>query len=265
MSNQSRHFLQVEGVSHTFQGDLQAISNINLSVDTGAFVALVGSSGVGKSTLLRILAGLLKPSEGIVNLNGGPPEAAKDPIGIVFQRDNLMPWRTVEANIRLPLELQGVKKEIVNSRVADLIELVGLNGFEKSFPAQLSGGMAQRVAIARALVHRPSLLLLDEPFGSLDALTRERMGQELLHIWNALPVTVCLVTHSIPEAVLLSDEVLVMAGRPGTITARMPVELARPRTLATQASPIYQEKIAAIREAIGQDNEKTHVPGAEER
>jgi NitT/TauT family transport system ATP-binding protein len=261
MSDQSRHFLQVSGVSHTFQGDLQAISNINLSVDTGAFVALVGSSGVGKSTLLRILAGLLKPSEGIVTLNGGPPETTKDPIGIVFQRDNLMPWRTVDANIRLPLELQGVKKEIVNSRVSELIDLVRLGGFEKSFPAQLSGGMAQRVAIARALVHRPALLLLDEPFGSLDALTRERMGQELLHIWNALPVTVFMVTHSIPEAVLLSDEVLVMAGRPGTITASMRVELTRPRTMETQSSPIYLEKSTAIREAIAQDNQKKQVPG----
>ncbi len=251
MPDQSRHFLQVSGVSHTFPDDLTAISDINLSLDTGAFVALVGSSGVGKSTLLRILAGLLKPTEGTVNLNGGPPEAATDPIGIVFQRDNLMPWRTVEANIRLPLELQGVNKEITTGRVAELIDLIGLNGFENSYPAQLSGGMAQRVAIARALVHRPSLLLLDEPFGSLDALTRERMGEELLHIWNALPVTVFMVTHSIPEAVLLSDEVLVMAGRPGTITAIVPIELAHPRTLETQSSAVYLEKTAAIREAIG--------------
>ena len=254
MPDSSRRFLQVSGVSHTFPDDLNAISDINLSLETGAFVALVGSSGVGKSTLLRILAGLLKPSEGTVILNGGPPETTTDPIGIVFQRDNLMPWRTVEANIRLPLELQGVNKEKVSRRVADLIDLVGLNGFENSFPAQLSGGMAQRVAIARALVHRPSLLLLDEPFGSLDALTRERMGQELLQIWNALPVTVFLVTHSIPEAVFLSDEVFVMAGRPGTITARVPIELARPRILEVQSTPLYQEKNAAIRAAIGAEN-----------
>jgi NitT/TauT family transport system ATP-binding protein len=222
-----------------------------MTVQAGAFVVLVGSSGVGKSTLVRALAGLLTPSEGEVLLNGEAPMEAAVPIGIVFQRDNLMPWRTVLDNIRLPLELNGLSRQKTQSRVAEMIELVGLAGFEQSYPSQLSGGMAQRVAIARALVHRPALLLLDEPFGALDALTRERMGQELLRIWNALPVTVFMVTHSIPEAVLLADEVLVMTGRPGTIGVRVPVKLPRPRQLELQGTAAFQECAAAIRAAIG--------------
>jgi NitT/TauT family transport system ATP-binding protein len=250
-AEKTQPFLQVDRVSHTFPDNLQVITDVSLSVNAGSYVALVGISGVGKSTLLRILAGLLKPSLGAVTLNGGPPELSGDPIGIVFQRDNLMAWRTVEDNIRLPLELRHTKKGIINSRVADLIDLVGLTGFEKNYPSQLSGGMAQRVAIARALVHQPSLLLLDEPFGSLDALTRERMGEELLRIWHALPVTVFMVTHSIPEAILLSDEVIVMAGRPGTLTSKLPIDLPRPRLLEHQGLPEFQEFVKRIREAIG--------------
>ncbi|MDX1613367.1 MAG: ABC transporter ATP-binding protein [Candidatus Promineifilaceae bacterium] len=254
-----RPFLRVQNVSHTFPDGVTAIANVSLTVPVGAFVALVGSSGVGKSTLLRVLAGLLQPTAGRVLLNDHAPSAAPDPIGIVFQRDNLMPWRTVQANIRLPLELQGVDGRVAEHRVQAMIDLVGLSGFEESFPAQLSGGMAQRVAIARALVHEPSLLLLDEPFGALDALTRERMGQELLRIWKAMPVTVVMVTHSIPEAVLLADEVLVMASQPGvpgpagTISKRLPIALPRPRTLAVQRTDAFQDYAAAIRAAIGAD------------
>jgi NitT/TauT family transport system ATP-binding protein len=244
-------FLHARQVSHTFPDGLSAIMDISMTVHTGAFVALVGSSGVGKSTLLRVLAGLLTPTEGEVLLKGHPPRAANVPIGIVFQRDNLMPWRTVVDNIQLPLELDGRNRGETEGRVVEMIDLVGLSGFENSYPSQLSGGMAQRVAIARALVHRPALLLLDEPFGSLDALTRERMGQELLRIWNALPVTVFMVTHSIPEAVLLADEVLVMTGRPGTIDRRVPVKLPRPRHLALQGTSAFQECAAAVRAAIG--------------
>jgi len=240
---EGRSFLTAENVSHRFAGNGPVLADVSLAIEPGAFVALVGASGVGKSTLLRILAGLLRPSYGQVSTAGGP-------IGIVFQRDNLMPWRTVAENVILPLELRGKNGETTNAHVYDVIKLVGLAGYEDSYPAQLSGGMAQRVAIARALVHRPALLLLDEPFGSLDALTRERMGQELLRIWEAQPVTVMMVTHSISEAVMLADEVLVLNGRPATITHRMPIHLSRPRTLDMQRTADFQDYAAAVRGAI---------------
>jgi NitT/TauT family transport system ATP-binding protein len=243
-------FIRVESVSHTFPDGIEAIANVSMSIQAGDFVALVGSSGVGKSTLLRILGRLLTPTNGRVHLDGRSETQNDAPIGIVFQKDNLMPWRTVYQNIYLPLELQGVKVSLADRRVKDMIALVGLTGFEESYPSQLSGGMAQRVAIARALIHQPSLLLLDEPFGALDALTRERMGQELLRIWNAMPVTVFLVTHSIPEAVLLADKVLVMTGRPGTITARLPITLPRPRRFEMQATAEFQDLAAAVRAEI---------------
>lgn len=243
-------FLKVDQVSHTFSERLTAIQDVSLSIRAGAFVVMVGTSGVGKSTLLRILGGLLTPTTGHVQLNGKDPDRSGEPIGIVFQRDNLMPWRTVYDNVRLPLELKRMPKELARPPVTEMINLVGLEGFEDNYPAQLSGGMAQRVAIARALVHRPRLLLLDEPFGALDALTRERMGQELLRIWQALPVTVFMVTHSIPEAVLLGDEVLVMTDRPGTITAQIPVDLPRPRDLSLQATSSFQDHVTRVRKAI---------------
>ncbi len=253
MDQQPTPLLVVDDVAHTFPDGIKAISKISLNIDSGAYVTLVGASGVGKSTLLRILGGLLTPTGGQVTLNGESPAEAGDPIGIVFQRDNLMPWRTVVDNVRLPLELRGVNGQKATQRAQEMIGLVGLIGFENSYPAQLSGGMAQRVAIARALIHKPSLLLLDEPFGSLDALTRERMGQELLQIWHAMPVTVFMVTHSILEAVLLSDEVLVMTGRPGTISERVRISLARPRTLEMQGTDQFQASAAAVRQAIEAD------------
>ncbi len=240
-------FLCAEGVSHVYPDGVQAIADVSLSLAPGSFTALVGPSGVGKSTLLRILGGLLKPSSGAVSLRSSPPHLSPDPVGIVFQRDNLMPWRTAYDNVCLPLEVQGVRAP---ERVQSLLELVGLDGFAHSYPSQLSGGMAQRVALARALVHRPELLLLDEPFGALDALTRERMGQELMRIWHAMPVTVFMVTHSITEAVRLADEVLVMTGYPGRITEHVVVNLPRPRELSLEATTAFQKLVMDIRAAI---------------
>lgn len=254
MENQP--FLVAEQVSYTFpDGQLHVLDDISLTIKAGDFVALLGPSGVGKSTLLRLLGGLLKPTAGRISMTGQPESGATDPIGVVFQRDNLMPWRTVTENVQLPLELQRRLDQVARNRVQEVIELVGLAGFEGSYPAQLSGGMAQRVAIARALVHRPALLLLDEPFGSLDALTRERMGQELLRIWHALPVTVFMVTHSIHEAVMLADEVLVMGGspavgEPATLTRRVSIGLPRPRALEIQGTPAFQRCAKEIRSAI---------------
>jgi NitT/TauT family transport system ATP-binding protein len=249
-------FLTAVHLNYTFEdGPLHVLADISLTIKAGAFVVIVGPSGVGKSTLLRLLAGLLRPSSGQITLGGQPPSQSRDPIGLVFQRDNLMPWRTVTENVRLPLELQGKNGRVTQQRVQEMIDLVGLPGFEQSYPAQLSGGMAQRVALARALVHQPELLLLDEPFGALDALTRERMGQELLRIWQAMPVTVFMVTHSISEAALLADEVLVMGGdpgngRPATITHHIPIQLPRPRQFAMQSTAEFQEYAAKIRAAI---------------
>ncbi len=263
-------FLTLRDVGVTFADTGEdVLAGIDLTVAAGAFVALVGRSGVGKSTLLRVIGGLLRPTAGQVRLQGDDPITSAAPIGIVFQRDNLMPWRTVAENVRLPLEVKKRDWEIerlgdsVNlpisqspnpasssAQVTDALSMVGLSGLGDAYPAQLSGGMAQRVAIARALVHRPALLLLDEPFGALDALTRERMAQELLGIWQAHPVTVLMVTHSIGEAVLLADEVVVLNDRPGRITDRMAIELPRPRAPELTATAVFQAYAAAVRAAI---------------
>jgi NitT/TauT family transport system ATP-binding protein len=243
------HFLTLRDIGVTFPESADPVlAGVTFDVQPGAFVVLVGTSGVGKSTLLRVVGGLLPPTTGTVLLEGTPPYESAEPVGIVFQRDNLMPWRTVAENIRLPLEINPPTSG--EAHVAEVLELVGLTGYGQSYPAQLSGGMAQRVAIARALIQRPDLLLLDEPFGALDALTRERMAQELLRIWQAMPVTVIMVTHSISEAVLLADEVLVMNGRPATITDRIPVDLPRPRDWTMQATAEFQAGAAAVRAAI---------------
>ncbi len=270
-------FLTLRDVGVTFADTGEdVLAGIDLTVAAGAFVALVGRSGVGKSTLLRVIGGLLRPTAGQVRLQGTDPITSAAPIGIVFQRDNLMPWRTVAENVRLPLELEkkewekgslGEEGKVISSppllpsplssqpatthaQVADALAVVGLAGLGDAYPAQLSGGMAQRVAIARALVHRPALLLLDEPFGALDALTRERMAQELLGIWQAHPVTVLMVTHSIGEAVLLADEVVVLNDRPGRITDRIGVNLPRPRGPELTATAAFQAYAAAVRAAI---------------
>jgi NitT/TauT family transport system ATP-binding protein len=246
-------FLRVEGVSVNYsapEGDLIALNEVSFAVGTGEFVCLVGPSGCGKSTLLRILAGLLRPDRGRVWLDQGAMTAPRRQVGIVFQQANLMPWRTVLGNVLLPLELLGTPKLLAHAQASELIELVGLGEFARAYPAELSGGMAQRVAIARALAHDPDVLLLDEPFGSLDALTRERMGQELLRIWQARRKTVLMVTHSISEAVFLADRVLVLSPRPGTIVATTPVELSRPRELALLESKAFGALTGKVRAAI---------------
>ncbi len=248
-------FLAADHIQYAYpDGDGRSVlADVSLSIAQGAFVALVGPSGVGKSTLLRILGGLLPPGGGQLWRNGRPEQVHDEPVGIVFQRDNLMPWRTVYENVVLPLELQGINGRSAAERVSQMLDLVGLASEAAAYPAQLSGGMAQRVALARALVHKPMLLLLDEPFGALDALTRERMGQELLRIWQANPVTVFMVTHSISEAVFLADEVLVMGkanGEAATITHRFPIRLPRPRRFEMQRTAVFQDEVTAVREAI---------------
>jgi NitT/TauT family transport system ATP-binding protein len=245
--------LRADHVSVVFtdgECDLGALDDISFEVYPGELICFVGPSGCGKSTLLRVLAGLLRPTAGHVALRGRPCAEPCDDIGIVFQRSNLMPWRTTLKNITLPLEIEGEDAESARQRASELIRLVGLSGFEQSYPHQLSGGMAQRVAIARALVHDPEILLLDEPFGALDALTRERMNLELLRIWEARRKTVIMVTHNIQEAILLADRVLVMTSRPGRITATIPISLPRPRSQSLVYDPATLELARRIREAI---------------
>ncbi len=246
--------MAVEHLSHTHhspQGRTKALADVSFQVEPQEFVCLVGPSGCGKSTLLRLMAGLLTPTRGEVCLDGQSLDGPRRQIGIVFQRANLMPWRTVRDNVILPLELARVPRAEAIRRADALLELVGLAGFERARPRNLSGGMEQRVAIARALVHDPEILLLDEPFGSLDAMTRERMSLELLRIWQASRKTIVMVTHNIQEAVFLADRVIVLSPRPGQIRATFDIPLPRPREIAIQFGMLFGELAGQIRAAIG--------------
>ncbi|MFZ5904533.1 MAG: ABC transporter ATP-binding protein [Chloroflexota bacterium] len=225
-------------------GGLRALDSVSFEVHPREFVAVLGPSGSGKTTLLRIIAGLLRPTAGEVDFG----DHRQPRIGMVFQQSNLMPWRTALQNIMLPLELDGAADAAV--RAQELIELVGLTGFEDSWPRDLSGGMAQRVAIARALIHDPDLLLLDEPFASLDAITRERMWSELSHIWQARRKTVVMVTHSINESLFLADRVLVLSARPGRIKLDLKVDLPRPRREEMRYSLHFGKLARRLKEAI---------------
>ena len=234
----------------TFQGTLSAIEDVSFAVDQGEFLCIVGPSGCGKTTLLRLLGGLLTPDRGEVHLHGEPISGPRREIGIVFQKANLMPWRTVFDNILLPLQVQHVPSSEARESARRVLEMVDLVEFADSYPRQLSGGMEQRVAIARALAHAPEILLLDEPFGALDALTRERLNLELLQVWEASRKTVVMVTHDIREAVLLSDRVLVISQRPGRVAAMVPITLPRPRSPAMFYGEASSSLAREIREAI---------------
>jgi NitT/TauT family transport system ATP-binding protein len=233
-------------------GETVALSDISLDIGPGEFVSLIGPSGCGKSTLLRVIGDLTEPSDGTVEVNGKPAAQARldREYGMVFQAPVLFDWRTIEDNVRLPLELFGYDKTAQAERTREMLELVGLTDFARHRPYQLSGGMQQRVAIARALAFSPSLLLMDEPFGALDEMTRERMNSEVLSVWARTGITVVFVTHSIPEAVFLSSRVAVMSARPGRITRIVDVDLPRPRGLDTRESPAYFGSITEVREAL---------------
>lgn len=234
-------FLDVHNLGMTFhdrKSQLEVLRDISFSLGSEEFLCVLGPSGSGKSTLLRLIAGLLKPTTGGISF--ADCDCAPR-VGLVFQHANLMPWRTVRQNIALPLEIQQVAQAEIEARVNEMIHLVGLEEFSHSWPSELSGGMAQRVAIARAFIQEPDLLLLDEPFGALDALTRERMGAELLNIWQGQRIPVVMVTHSISEALLLSDRVLVFTSRPGQLAQDMPVPFSRPRREELRYTAEFQQ------------------------
>jgi len=227
-------------------GGLRTLDDITFDVHPREFVCVLGPSGSGKTTLLRILAGLIAPTTGSFMFGHGEQPST----GMVFQQANLMPWHTVSENIKLPLEVKHVDEQSARAKAQEMIELVGLQGFEDSLPRDLSGGMAQRVAIARALIHDPDLLLLDEPFGSLDALTRERMWTELSRIWQARQKTVIMVTHSINESLFLADRVLVLTQRPGKVKLDLDVDLPRPRKDDIRYTPHFGKLARKLRETI---------------
>ena len=255
MSKTNRPILLANGLGLTFpngNGGLRALADITFSIQEQEFLCVVGPSGSGKTTLLKLLAGLVAPTAGEVIFEGEQITKPRRRIGFVFQEANLMPWRNVQDNIALPLELEGLPEENMQLRTEELIQLVGLADFEQSYPRDLSGGMAQRVAIARALIHQPDLLLLDEPFGSLDELTRERMGTELNRIWRARRVTVIMVTHSISEAVFLSDRIIAIGLRPGRIRLDINNTLPRPRNLGMKHTHEFGILADQIRKAIAE-------------
>ena len=250
--------LKVRGVSAQYRnaetGILTVLANVSFSLAPGQFVCLVGPSGCGKSTLVRIIAGLQPPTHGTILIDDQPVEGPSHQVAIMFQDANLMPWRSVIDNVALPLEIDGQTRHERYAAVRALLPRLGLNGFEKAYPGELSGGMAQRVALGRVLIQQPAMLLLDEPFGALDAMTREQVSADLLRAWEQGGHTILMITHDINEAVWLSDRVMVMSQRPGRIISDILVDLPRPRTLEM----IYSAKFGAIAAQIRGLIERPH-------
>ena len=243
--------ISVRGLNKTYGthdgSSISALSDINLEIARGEFVTVVGPSGCGKTTLLKILAGILHKSSGNVLVNGNPIEGPSRQLGVVFQEPLLLPWRNIIDNVMVPIEVQGQDRQTFKTVARQMLELVGLGGFENKYPRELSGGMQQRVGIARALIHDPDFLLMDEPFGALDAMTREQMNLELLDIWAAKKKTVLVVTHSIAEAVFLADRIVVMTSRPGRISEIIDISLPRPRHLDMINSDDFGKYVKRVR------------------
>jgi NitT/TauT family transport system ATP-binding protein len=255
MTGSSAPLIEAVGLNKTYAAQdgrpTVALQNIDFRIEAGEFVTVVGPSGCGKSTLLRIMAGIMPGGNGSLSHAGVPITGPSRSIGVVFQAPVLLPWRTALENVLMPIEIQRRGRAAHLDKARGLLRMVGLEGFEGKYPRELSGGMQQRVGIARALIHDPDLLLMDEPFGALDAMTREQMNLELLRIWAGSGKTVMLVTHSIPEAVFLADRVIVMSPRPGRITDIIDVELPRPRKLAVMNTAPFGALTDAIRQHFG--------------
>jgi NitT/TauT family transport system ATP-binding protein len=249
-AHSARPVIEIKKVSKTYKtqdGEVPSLQPLEFDINEGEFLVVVGPSGCGKSTLLKMIAGLLPPSEGEIRVDGRVVKSPHRDVGIVFQSALLLPWRRVLENVMMPVEVKGLPVDEYRKRALALLKMVGLDGFERKYPWQLSGGMQQRAAICRALVHDPKIVLMDEPFGALDAMTRERMNVELQRIQRETGKTVMLITHSIPEAVFLADRVLVMSARPGKIDAIYDATLPRPRTLDMMADPRFVEMTQKIR------------------
>lgn len=251
----TRPFIEVRDVSQVFRtqtrGEVAALQDIDLTIREGEFLSVLGPSGCGKSTLMRIIAGLVKPSSGDVLLRGEKVDKPGRDVGVVFQQAALFPWRSVKKNVLLSAEMLGLPKDVAEQRAEELLDMVGLGHAKNLYPYELSGGMQQRASIARALLHDPALLLMDEPFGALDALTRETMGLELLRIWDQSRKTVVFITHDVDEALFLADRVLVMAARPGRINELIEVNLPRPRDLDVMSTPEFGETAKHLRHLLG--------------
>ena len=248
-TNAEAAYLCLQGVSKvyaTHDGSVRALEQVSVGARRGEFLSVLGPSGCGKSTLLMIAAGLLRPSSGAVSIDGAPVTRPRTDIGIVFQSPVLLEWRTALGNVMLQAEAKKLERTAAKRRARDLLGAVGLGGFEDKYPHELSGGMRQRVSLCRALIHDPSQLLMDEPFGALDALTRDQLVLDLQQIWNERRMTVLFVTHSVPEAVFLSDRIMVMTPRPGTLDRMIDIELPRPRTLAMRETPKFAGYIREI-------------------
>ena len=240
---------------------ITALKDLSLEVDIGEFVSVIGPSGCGKSTLAKVASGLLPPSGGEVLLAGTPVTAPRRDVGVVFQNPCLLPWKTVLSNVMVPARALKLDPVASRERAFELLRLVGLEGFADNYPNELSGGMQQRVGLARGLLHDPSVLLMDEPFAALDALTREHMSAELQRIWMATRKSVIFITHSIPEAVFLSDRVVVLSNRPGRVIDDVPVNLPRPRDLDTMATPSFVEICNLLRKKLDQMDAPTRTDG----
>lgn len=249
--------IRIKNISRIYEGkkgrSIKALEKVTFDIHEGEFVAVVGQSGCGKTTLLKLIGGILQPTKGMIVLKGKPITGPQDDIGIVFQQSVLFKWRTIIKNVMLPVEVLGLDKEKYYKISKDLLELVGLKGFKDRYPSELSGGMQQRVSICRALIYNPSLLLMDEPFGALDAFTRDEMNVELLRIWRKTKKTVIFVTHYIPEAVFLADRVVVLSSRPGKVIKIVKINLPRPRKWAVKTSPKYRNYVESIRKCVGRE------------
>jgi NitT/TauT family transport system ATP-binding protein len=252
--------IEARGVTKIFRtshGHLEAVSGVNLSVERGEFVTILGPSGCGKSTLLMMCAGIESVSSGSIFINGERVTAPRENVGVMFQDSALLPWKSVLDNVMFPIEIRGLDRVAYRKRARELLDLVGLSAFEKQKPDQLSGGMRQRAAICRALVYDPDILLMDEPFSALDAITRDEMNDALLDIWQRFSKTSLFVTHSIREAVYLSDRVLVMDRSPATVIADVAIPLPRPRDNSIEDSPLFVELCAQLRALVEQSHRAT--------